>query len=326
MFATVFIPTGNRANSLKRVLESLTKQTYKDFEVVIVDYQSTDKTPYVIDSFNKKLKIRCIDQEAKGLAKAANLALKTARTEIFIRTDDDVVMSPGWMAALHKTFTSDKKVGGVTGPTIIPKSARKNRDLFVTEERFRNGPPHWRLIGRLYRDFFTEGQSHRVSHWFDSGAFSLGTNFDEALNEPLQEVTNLEACNMAVRTNLLKKIGGFDEAYGGVGDYHEPDAAFKIKNLGYKLIFNPKVFLNHLPSQDGMYHERPASFSRMENFVLFYLRHIKPNSFRKIIRFLLYTGFLNCYYIYTAVQLRQPKQLGALPGSVAGIIKYIATT
>ena len=210
----------------------------------------------------------------------------------------------------------------MTGPTVIPAKIRKNRDLFANEELFRTGPLHWRLIGKLYFDYFTQGQTRRVSHWFDSGAFSLGTNFDESLKEPIQEVTNLEACNFAVRTKLLKKIGGFDIAYGGVGEYHEPDAAFKIKKLGYKLIFNPGVYLNHLPSQDGFFNDRPASFSRMENFVLFYLRHIKPNTPQKAIRFLLYTGFLNCYYVYTAVQLRQPAQLGAVPGTLAGIVRY----
>lgn len=325
MLATVFIPTGNRARSLRTVLDSLTRQTYKDFEVIVVDYRSTDKTPETITHYAKKLRITVINQKEKGLARAANLALKAARGDIFIRTDDDVKMSPGWLRAIVDTFKTNKKVGGVTGPTVIPASIRKNRDLFANEELFRNGPIYWNLIGKLYFDFFTEGQTRRVSHWFASGAFSLGSNFDEALQEPMQEVTNLEACNMAVRTSVLRKIGGFDTRYGGVGDYHEPDAAFRITYLGYKLIFNPKAALNHLPSQEGLYAERPASFSRMENFVVFYLRHIKPNTFNKGVRFLLYACFLNCYYIFTAIQLRQPKQLGALIGTLAGVIKYFKT-
>ena len=111
MFATVFIPTGNRAKSLKKVLQSLTKQRYKDFEIIIVDYKSTDSTPGVMRSFTKRLKIRVINQTEKGLSRAANMALQAARGEIFIRTDDDVVMSPGWMAAIKKSF-QDKNVGG----------------------------------------------------------------------------------------------------------------------------------------------------------------------------------------------------------------------
>lgn len=321
MYASIFIPTGNRADSLNRVLSSLVKQTFKDFEALIVNYKSTDGTDSVIKNYVKRLHIKVIQQRTKGLSKAANLALKVAKGKIFIRTDDDVVMSSSWLRSIHDTFESDKKIGGVTGPTVIPQSFRKNRDLFIIEERFKNGDPAWRLIGRLYFGFFMEGQPHKVSHWFDSGAFGLGSNFAESKKEKMHEVTNLEACNFSVRTKLLKKIGGFDTFYSGVGEYHEPDAAFKIKELGYRLVFNPKALLNHCPSKQGFFNDRPESYSRMINFIVFYRRHIKLNSVRKFFHFIPYLLFLDSYYIYTAFKTKQLKQLGALPGTIVGFLK-----
>ena len=145
MYASIFIPTGNRADSLNRVLSSLVKQTFKDFEALIVNYKSTDATDSVIKNYGKRLRIKVIQQRTKGLSKAANLALKVAKGKIFIRTDDDVVMSSSWLRSIHDTFESDKKIGGVTGPTVIPQSFRKNRDLFIIEERFKNGE-----IGRAH--------------------------------------------------------------------------------------------------------------------------------------------------------------------------------
>lgn len=321
MYASIFIPTGNRAKSLDRVLTSLVRQTFKDFEIIIVNYKSTDGTDNIIKSYGKKLHIKSLPQKTKGLSKAANLALKVAKGKIFIRTDDDVVMSTSWLKSIHDTFESDKKIGGVTGPTVIPPVFRKNRDLFIIEERFKNGSATWRLIGKLYFGFFMEGQPHKVSHWFDSGAFGLGSNFVESKKEKLQEVTNLEACNFSVRTKLLRKIGGFDTFYAGVGEYHEPDAAFKIRELGYSLVFNPKVALNHCPSKQGFYNDRPESYSRMINFIVFYRRHIKLDSFRKFCRFIPYLVFQNCYYVYTAFKTRQIKQLGALPGTIMGFLQ-----
>lgn len=322
MFVTVFIPTGNRARSLDRTLRSLEKQRYKKFEVLVVDYHSTDETPKVVQSMSKSLMIRLIHQTEKGLAQAANLALSQAKGDIFIRTDDDVVMKPGWLEAIVKTFETDTQVGGVTGPTIIPKAYRDNRDLFAYEDKFRNGPWYWRLVGSLYLNVFMEGRPYAVSEWFDSGAFGLGSNFETARREKLHEITNLEACNFSVRTKLLKQVGGFDEGYSGVGEYHEADAAWKIKTLGYKLMFQPKAELNHLPSQDGFFADRPASYPRMINFIVFYLRHIKINSWSKLTRFFLYIAFQNCYYIYTAIATRQMAQLGAIPGTVMGFVVY----
>lgn len=321
MNVSIFVPTGNRALSLDKTLLSLTKQTYKNFEVIVVDYKSSDNTEAVINKYSKKLRIKVLRQKTKGLAKAANQALKQAQGKIFIRTDDDVIMSKGWLLAIIDTFSKNKDVGGVTGPTIIPTAYRRNRDLFIIEERFKKGNIFWKLIGSLYFGYFMEGQPRRVSHWFDSGAFGIGSNFPESRKEPIQEVTNLEACNYSVRTSLLRRVGGFDTSYSGVGEYHEADAAFKIAGLGYKLIFNPKAMLNHCPSKQGFFKDRPESYSRMINFVVFYRRHIKLNSVRKLSRFIPYLLFINTYYIYTSIQTRQIKQLGAIPGTIVGFLR-----
>lgn len=319
MTSTVFIPTGNRASSLRKILDSLVNQTCKDFEVIIVDYKSGKDTFTTIEQYRDKIKIHVINQKEKGLAKAANLALKKTTGDIFIRTDDDVVMDKNWLKAIQDTFLKDKQVGGVTGPTVIPSNYLQNRDLFSFEEKFKNGSLLWKFIGKIYFDYFMEGNPYRVSHWTKCGAFTLGSNFVSAQKTPYQEVNNLEACNWSVKTALLKKVGGFDETYTGVGEYHEADAAFKIKNLGFKLVFNPKAMLNHCPSQDGFFHERPSSYSRMINFIRFYITYIKLDSVDKLNRFSLYLLFLNCYYSATAVRTRQVRQLGALPATFIGL-------
>lgn len=322
---SIFIPTGSRPKELKRVLTSLTKQSFKDFEVIIVDYKSGQDVFKLIDQFSKKLHITVINQIEKGLVKAANLALQKARGKYFIRTDDDVEMTPKWLESIVQTFQKDKKVGGVTGPTIIPEENLGNRDIFLPTSQSSNQSIFWKTIGSLYNDYFLEKQSTRVSHWFDSGAFSIGSNFPSALKEPLQEVSNLEACNFAVRKDVLKSLGGFDEIFAGVGDYHEADAALKVKEAGYTLIFNPKAQLFHLPSQEGFFNDRPSSYQRMINFIIFYMRHLKPNTLRKLVRFSLYILFQDGYYVYQAIHAKQLNQLGALVASITGFYEYFKT-
>lgn len=323
MLISVFVPTGKRVESLKRVLVSLDNQTYKNFEVIIVDYKSSEEFTKLVDSYTNILNIKVVHQTEKGLSKAANLALEVAQGEIFIRTDDDVVMDKHWLEAIRDNFAGDEKVGGVTGPTVVPEDHLNNRDLFVLEKKFREGGLFWRLVGKLYFGYFMEGKPRRVSHWFKSGAFSLGSNYKEALSEPIQEVTNLEACNLCVRTELLRKVGGFDSIYTGVGEYHEADAVLKIKSLGYKLIFNPKVILNHCPSQDGFFNDRPNSYSRMLNFIIFHTRFLKPASVDAFFKYILYLAFLNVFYIYLAITHKQAVQLMAIPGTIEGLVRSV---
>lgn len=321
MFISVFIPTGKRIESLKRVLASLNNQTYRDFEVIVVDYKSSHELFNVVNNYKDSLDIKVVHQTEKGLSQAANLALEVAQGEIFIRIDDDVVMDTGWLEAVYTTLTNDEKLGGVTGPTVVPNAYTVNRDLFVFEKQLREGTIFWQLVGKVYFKYFLEGTPRRVSHWFRSGAFSLGSNYAQALQEPFQEVTNLEACNFCVRTALLRQVGGFDSSYTGVGEYHEADAAFKIRDLGYKLVFNPKVSVNHCPSQDGFFNDRPNSYSRMLNFTLFHSRWLKVNGWDSSFKYVFYLVFLNAYYVYLAITRRQAIQLLAIPGTIVGLIR-----
>lgn len=320
---SVLIPTKNRKDSLKKVLESLQKQTFKNFEVVIADGHSNDGTLELIAQFASKMPIKIVDGEG-GLVAAMNNAWRGAVGEIVIRTDDDIVATSNWLKGIWETFKNNKTIGGVTGPTIIPRENLKTRDIFLAQEKFRSGSWFWRLLGKIYYDFFLEGEPFRVSHWFACGAFSLGSNYKACLKlkKPI-EVDNLEACNFSVRRDLLAKIGGFDPTFTGVGEYHEPDAAFKIKKLGYKLIFNPKAQIFHCPVQTGIYKARPKAFSRAQNFVNFYFRHIKPNTPNKFFRFYSYLIFINLFWSYKFITSRQILELGAIPGMAVAVFKNI---
>ena len=67
MLITVFTPTYNRAHLLQRVYESLRKQTFHDFEWVIVDDGSTDNTEDIVKTLfdNQYFSIRYFKQERR---------------------------------------------------------------------------------------------------------------------------------------------------------------------------------------------------------------------------------------------------------------------
>lgn len=318
---SVIIPTKDRRESLKKCLDSLLKQTYKNFEVVIIDGGSKNSTKNLLDKYCNTISIIYTTQSG-GLIPQENKGWRMAKGDIIVRSDDDVVADPNWIEAIMNTFHISNDIGGVTGPTIIPEERKEYRDLFYFQKKFTHGGIFWKLIGKIYFNYFLEGEPFAVSKWFKSGAFSLGSNYPESLKlRESIEVTHQEACNMATRKALLEKVGGFDETFIGIGEFNEPDVSFKIRSLGYKIMFNPQAAVYHLPSREGFFKERPNSYSRILNFINFYFRHIKPNTLDKLFRFFSYLLFLNGFFIYKAVTTKQINQLGCIMGTTVGLAR-----
>ena len=83
---SVIVVTYNRAHFLKGALESIQKQTFKDYEIIVVDDGSTDNTKEFAEKYEG---IRYIYQEHSGISKARNTALKAAKGKWVATLDSD---------------------------------------------------------------------------------------------------------------------------------------------------------------------------------------------------------------------------------------------
>ncbi len=93
---TVFTPTFNRAYTLSRVYESLKRQTYRNFEWVIVDDGSTDETRSLVEAWQKEnnFTIRYFYQSNRGKHLAFNRGVREANGELFLTFDSDDACLP----------------------------------------------------------------------------------------------------------------------------------------------------------------------------------------------------------------------------------------
>src|SRR5918995_6791294 len=84
---TVVIPCYNQAHFLGEAIESVLSQSYKRFEIVVVDDGSTDDTSEVATRYPR---VRCIRQENRGLAGARNTGIRHCQGEyvVFLDADD----------------------------------------------------------------------------------------------------------------------------------------------------------------------------------------------------------------------------------------------
>lgn len=167
MLITVAICTRNRATSIAATLESLVAcaRPSAPWEVVVVDNGSTDDTAQIVAGFQSRLPLRRIDELTPGLSRARNTAVRDARGDYIVWTDDDVLVDTNWLSAYADAFARWPNDAVFGGP-IMP--------------RFEGNPPEWlprvaHLVGGAYaaRDL---GPSP-ISLAIDGDRLPYGANF-----------------------------------------------------------------------------------------------------------------------------------------------------
>ena len=108
MKASIIIPAYNAEAYIERALESALSQDFpkKDYEVLVIDDGSTDRTPEILKSFGDK--IRVIRQENRGFAGATNRGYKEALGELVVKLDSDDVFSPNLLSEEAPLFERDE--------------------------------------------------------------------------------------------------------------------------------------------------------------------------------------------------------------------------
>ncbi len=221
MIYTVAIATYNRANSLYDTLTSLTSlqiPAVLAWELLLIDNNCTDRTKEVCDRFASELPMRYLSEPSQGLSHARNRALAEARGEVVVFTDDDVILSPGWLAAYAQAvddFPDAAYFGGKIVPTWPAGKPRWVRDV--------NMP----LLAGLFGSYDL-GPERRL--YSDTDMHPYGANF-------------------ALRRSLFERLGDFRTDLGMRGNVpgrgEEAEYFKRAKERGFTGAYVPEAMCQH---------------------------------------------------------------------------------
>ncbi|MBI4066766.1 glycosyltransferase family 2 protein [Candidatus Gottesmanbacteria bacterium] len=115
-YISVVIPAFNEEKYLPQCLKALQNQTFKDFEIIVVDNNSTDETAEIA----KKADTKVVEEKRQGTTFAQEKGFSSARGSIIARTDADTIVSPNWLSLIAKTFRENPDVVALTGSFDSP--------------------------------------------------------------------------------------------------------------------------------------------------------------------------------------------------------------
>lgn len=128
---SIVIPVYNQEKYLKRCLQSIVNQTYKEFEVIIVDDGSTDNSKFCVQSFLFDSRFTLISTVNQGVSVARNIGLSQCRGEWICFIDPDDYILPSFLQNLYDVAFSTE------GADIIASSCSAlSSDGLIQEQHF----------------------------------------------------------------------------------------------------------------------------------------------------------------------------------------------
>jgi len=226
---SLVVATVGRTAELVRLLDSLTKQTRSDFEVIIVDQNEDGRLDAIISSFMPRLTILRL-RSARGLSRARNQGLRWCRGEIIGMPDDDCWYPPALLQTVCDTFAIKSGCGYVVGQWLDEEGAPLSR-TFRDSSRWMSSLDLW-LKGFSICVFLKAEVVSRIGY------------FDERLGVGAQT-----SWGSGEETDYLIRIANAD--YKG---WYEPSC----------IVYHPRV----VRAFDERAIERALSYGRGTGFVL----------------------------------------------------------
>ncbi|HSA99312.1 MAG TPA: glycosyltransferase, partial [Anaerolineales bacterium] len=187
------------------------------FEVIIVDDCSADRTAELVAQVPGIIYLR--NQTNSGFIVSCNLGAKKARGKYLVFLNNDTVVKAGWLSALLDTFAEEPQAGIVGSKLVYP------------DERLQEA-------GGII--------------WQDASGWNYG-KFDDPQKPEYNYLREVDYCSGAalmIPKALFLSVGGFDARYEPAY-YEDTDLAFKVRQAGHKVLYQPLSEVIHCEGATG---------------------------------------------------------------------------
>lgn len=219
---TVVIATRGRPRSVDRCVSALLTGDHPDVTVLVVDNDPVDDaTAEVVRAFADP-RVRYVREARRGASVGRNRGLEEARTGIVAFTDDDTEPDPRWASRIAGVFAEEPELAALSGPVLAAR-------LGTTAELAADEAMAW-------------------NKGFTPRRFSLDAPPDDSPIFPFSPGLFGIGANLAVRAEVARAVGGFDEALGpGSPTHGGEDCEFLVRLVlaGYLLGYEPGAFVWH---------------------------------------------------------------------------------
>ena len=157
---SIIVPVFNRPDEVDELLESLTRQTCRDFEVVIVEDGSEVRCEDVVQRYANRLPVRYFEKPNSGPGQSRNYGAERSQGEYLIVLDSDVVLPEGYLAAVDEELTANpcEAFGGPDRAhksfTPVQKAINYSMTSFFTTGGIRGGK---KKLDKFYPRSFNMG-------------------------------------------------------------------------------------------------------------------------------------------------------------------------
>lgn len=266
---SVLLVTWNSAEYLARCLESLCKQNYPAYEIIIVDNASTDKTKEILSQFNPPPATSANitwNTENRGFAAAQNQAIQQAHGEWLLCFNPDLIVQPDFIAQLVSAVTQagagSEEVGAVCGKLLRWSPGEQ---------------PEFTSILDCTGMYFTRNMRH-----LDRGAEET----DHGQYEQMEYIFGASGAAALYRRQMVEdiRVEGefFDEDFFAYRE--DADLAWRSQVLGWKCLYTPAAVGWHVRRVTPERREQLPDFINWHSVKNRFLMRIKNSSFGLYLR------------------------------------------
>ena len=196
---SVIIPVYNSEKYIKRALDSMSGQTFKDFEVIMIDDGSKDASLRIMEEYKERHESwKLVSIENKGVSNARNIGISMARGEYISFMDSDDFVAPDFLETLYNTAKmSDAEIVCCNYYRywenvgfLIPHILMLSEGIYCSEEVFKY------LISDVRMHYYIWNKL-----WKKSLFSSNGIKFPDMYFEDMVACTNLFYCSKRIAVN-----------------------------------------------------------------------------------------------------------------------------